>query len=133
MICGVGIDLIEVERIRKELERSGDSFCHRVFTETEIRYCRKKSNLKVQSRCFAARYSAKEAFFKAIGQGPADGIVWKDVEVSNDELGRPSLRLTGRALEAVRTVEIDDIHLSISHSDEIATAVVVLERKTLGG
>jgi len=128
MICGVGIDLIEVERISTELERSGDSFCNRIFTETEIRYCSGKSNLRVRSRCFAARFSAKEAFFKAIGAGPADGIGWKDVEVSNDELGKPSLRLTSKALEAVEKGEITNIHLSISHSDDIATAVVVLEK-----
>jgi holo-[acyl-carrier protein] synthase len=128
MICGVGIDLIEVERIRAELERSGDSFCNRIFTDTEIRYCRNKSNLRVRSRCFAARFSAKEAFFKAIGAGPADGVGWKDVEVSNDELGKPNLCLTNKALEAVERGEITKVHLSISHSDDLATAVVVLEK-----
>jgi len=128
MICGIGIDLIEVQRIKKLLSKHNSRFPLMVFTEKEILYCQRTKNLNVQSQCFAARFSAKEAFFKAIGTGLRDGLRWKDVEVSNDALGKPYLCLRNRALETVQEVNVTQIQLSISHSKNYATAVVILEK-----
>ncbi len=127
MIYGMGIDLIEIDRIKKEIDRPGDAFCKRIFTDEEIRACRAKSNRNVQSQCFAARFSAKEAFFKAIGTGVRGGLSWKDVEVVNDPLGKPALNLRGKALEMVEKKGITGIQLSISHTKQLAAAVVILE------
>ncbi len=128
MIYGMGIDLIDIDRVKKEIERSGDAFCNRIFTEQEIRTCRAKLNPNVQSQCFAARFSAKEAFFKAIGTGVRGELHWKDVEVVNDPLGKPVLHLKGKVLEMVETKGISEIQLSISHTRQLATAVVILEK-----
>ena len=81
MICGVGIDLIEVDRIKKQLEKSSDRFCQSLFSEKEIAYCRRGANTRIQARHFAGRFAAKEAFLKAIGTGMRDGLRWKDIEI----------------------------------------------------
>lgn len=126
MIYGVGIDLIETSRIEKELEKAGDRFRETVFTAREIEYCTSKRNRSARCQCFAGRFSAKEAFFKAIGTGLRDGLSWKDVEVLNDTRGKPSLVLRNRALEVVEKGNITDIRLSISHTQGAATAIVIL-------
>src|SRR5450755_1589388 len=95
MIVGTGIDITEVPRIAQSIQRFGDRFLHRVFTEGEIRYCESKAN-RVER--FAARFAAKEAGMKAIGTGWSHGVRWQDFEVVNEASGRPSLRLTGAAL-----------------------------------
>ncbi len=128
MIYGVGIDSIEIERIKRELTRDSDSFCKSIFTGDEIAYCGRASNLDVKSQRLAGRFSAKEAFFKAIGTGLRDGLHWKDVEVTNDRLGKPHLVLRNRALEIIEREKISSVHLSISHSKQTATAVVILEK-----
>jgi len=128
MIYGIGIDLIEVERIKKTALKSGDRFYTRIFTENEINYCKKGSDLNNQSQCFAARFAAKEAFFKAIGTGLRNGLHWKDVEVSNNELGKPDLVLRNTALEIIERIKSPNILLSISHTKNAAIAVVILEK-----
>jgi len=128
MIYGLGIDLIEIGRIKSELLRSGDRFCEKVFTEKEIDYCKRGPNLDVQSRCFAGRFTAKEAFFKAIGTGLRNGLRWKDVEVLHDNLGKPVFALKDKALETIKKEKISSIQLSISHGKNVATAVVILEK-----
>jgi len=128
MIFGTGIDLIDIQRIKKSLETKDDSFCQSLFTETEIQYCKRTNNLNVQSQCFAARFAAKEAFFKAIGTGLRNGLQWKDVEVINDDLGKPSLHLKNKAFEMIHSEAIDNIQLSVSHDKTHATAIVILER-----
>ena len=127
MIFGTGIDLIDIKRIKRSLEKS-DQFCQSLFTENEIQYCMRAKNLNVQSQCFAARFAAKEAFFKALGTGLRDGLQWKDVEVVNDDLGKPSLHLQNKALEVIKVNKIDNIQLSLSHDKSHATAVVILEK-----
>jgi len=128
MIYGIGIDLIEVERIGKTTLRYGDRLYTKIFTENEINYCKSKSNLNNQSQCFAARFAAKEAFLKAIGTGLRNGLHWKDVEVSNDNLGKPNLVLRNTALEIIKKIKTSNISLSISHTKNAAIAVVILEK-----
>lgn len=127
MIYGTGIDLIEIDRIKKELEKAKEKFCDMVFTNNEIAYCQRGANLNIQSQCFAGRFVAKEAFFKAIGTGLRDGIRWKDVEVMNNEMGKPELFLQNKALEIIKNENISNIQLSISHSNKVAAAIVILE------
>ena len=128
MIYGVGIDVIEIDRIKNDLLKSGKEFCRSIFTDIEIMYCQRGSNINVQSQCFAGRFAAKEAFFKAIGSGLRGGLTWKDVEVSNDEYGKPRFVLKNKALETIVSERISNILLSISHCKHVATAVVILEK-----
>ena len=128
MIHGVGIDVIEVDRIKRELSKPGESFCKKIFTEEEDAYCRRGSTLDVRAQRFAGRFCAKEAFFKAVGTGLRDGLRWKDVEVLNNALGKPEFVLKGEALEAIQKETISNVRLSITHSRGVAAAVVVLEK-----
>jgi len=128
MISGVGIDLIEVIRIKNELEKYGDGFCERIFTAKEIAYCKRASNINVQSACFAGRFAAKEAFLKALGTGLKNGLKWKDMEICNDENGKPGFVLKDRALEMIGDMGILNVHLSISHCKNTAAAFVILEK-----
>jgi len=128
MIYGVGIDVIEINRIKNELIKFGESFCKAIFTDNEISYCQRGSNISVQSQCFAGRFAAKEAFFKAVGIGLREGLTWKDIEVHNDEYGKPRFILKNKALEIISDKKISNIQLSISHCKTVATAVVILEK-----
>ena len=127
MICGVGIDLIEVDRIKKQLEKSHDRFYQSSFSQKEIAYCRRGANTRIQARHFAGRFAAKEAFFKAIGTGLREGFAWKDVEVLNNAMGRPELHLKNMAKETVDKLGITNVQLSISHGRDMAAAFVILE------
>lgn len=127
MIVGTGIDIIEVERIRKQLERDGSRFIRSLFTEYEIKYCQTGTHQAARARCFAGRFSAKEAFLKALGSGLREGLKWKDIEIRNDDMGKPEIVLSGKALERVREKGIEGVHVSISHVDAVAAAVVILE------
>lgn len=125
MIAGIGVDIIEVERIEQALSRHADHFLERVFTPGEIRDCWPSE----QQRCrrLAARFAAKEAALKALGIG-LRGVTWQDIEVVKDELGKPSLRLTGRLAEIAAAQGIAAMHLTLSHCKEYAMAQVVAER-----
>jgi holo-[acyl-carrier protein] synthase len=127
LIFGTGIDIIEVVRIHTVMERD-IGFREKIFTEREIAYCEKMKN-KYQH--YAARFSAKEAFLKAIGTGWRFGIRFGDIEVYHDEFGKPLIRLYGKADELVRENGISNIHVSLSHLKEMATAVVILEREDM--
>ena len=124
MIVGIGIDLCEVERMARELGKSGGGFRDRVFTEEEVQYCQGK---RYASQHFAARYAAKEAFFKALGIGLREGLAWKDVEVRNDPQGKPSLKLIGKAELMIEQRAVRNVHLSLTHTRQNAVAVVILE------
>lgn len=126
MIFGIGIDIIEVARINKQIEAESNSFVKKIFTENEIRYCETKIRNKAQN--YAARFAAKEAFFKALGTGWRDGLSWKDLEIENDELGKPTLLVSGKSREAIQEKSILKIHVSLSHIKAIAVAVVILEK-----
>ena len=126
MIYGIGIDLVKVGRIREALERWGERFQNKVFTPGEVHYCGQKKN---PSPNFAARFAAKEAFVKALGIGIRRGVHWKDVEVQRGPLGRPVLKLHGRAVEICGKEKIKGLFLSITHDGDYSGAVVVLEKK----
>ena len=124
MILGVGTDLAEVPRIQKSIDRYGERFLKRVYTGTEIAYASRKVNAAER---FAARFAAKEAGMKALGTGLRHGITWKDFEVFNEPSGRPGLRLYGAALEIAARMGARRISLSLTHTAEMAMAVVILE------
>jgi holo-[acyl-carrier protein] synthase len=124
MIVGIGTDLAEVPRIQKSIDRYGDRFLNRVYTETEIAYAKRKANAAER---FAARFAAKEAGMKALGTGLRNGITWRDFEVINEPSGRPGLRLYGAALEIAARMGVRRISLSLTHTADLAMAVVILE------
>lgn len=125
MIVGVGVDIVEVGRIARALERQPDRFIQRMFTPQEIAYCC-ASEVQKHGR-LAARFAAKEAALKALGLG-LRGVKWTDVEVLRDPEGRPSLRLLGRLADIAREQGVTGFHVSISHTKEYALAQVVAVR-----
>ena len=124
MIVGTGVDLAEVPRIRKSVERYGRRFVDRVFTPAEIAYVERKAN---KYERYAARFAAKEAGMKAIGTGWKRGVTWQDFEVANLPTGKPTLRLSGVAAEFAARLKVRNISLSITHTAEVAMAHVILE------
>lgn len=124
MIVGTGIDIAEVPRIAASIERFGDRFLHRIFTEGEIRYCESKAN-RVER--YAARFAAKEAAMKAIGTGWNHGVAWRDVEVSRESGGRPTLTFHRKAAEFAAKLGTRRVALSLTHTAEHAIAQVILE------
>ena len=124
MIFGIGTDIIEVSRMEKHLENN-DALKQKLYTKAEQEYCGKGK--LTQSQCFAARFAAKEAFFKALGTGYRYGMAFKEIEVLNDELGKPFINPHGKVKEFIEEKKIKSIHLSISHVKEMANAFVVLE------
>jgi holo-[acyl-carrier protein] synthase len=122
-IRGIGIDTEENERIAALIEKSGERFLEKVFTHGEIGYCSVKND---NYGSFTARFCAKEALFKALGSGLRDGLKWKDVETLNDELGKPYIRLYGKAAERIGD---DRVHVSLTHTRNQAAAFVIIERR----
>ena len=122
-----GIDIIEINRIRKALSRNGEAFKKRVFTENEILYCEGKKNASYQS--YAVRFAAKEAISKALGTGMGRGVDWKDIEVINDEYEKPHAVLNGKAKEFFDYINAKSMSLSLSHCKEYAVAQVVIETR----
>lgn len=124
MIVGTGVDLAEVGRVRAAVERYGKRFIERVFTPGEIAYVERKAN---RFERYAARFAAKEAGMKAIGTGWRRGVRWQDFEVANLPSGRPTLRLHGEAASVAEQLGVRHIHLSLTHTAEMAMAHVILE------
>ena len=126
MKISCGTDIIEIDRIKQSIENLGDAFLNRVFTENEIKYCESKNNQKYQH--YAARFTAKEAVFKAVSSNLKDkySITWKDIEVCNNEQGKPYINLYGINQELFESIDI-----SISHCKEYATANVVILQNEL--
>ena len=127
MIVSIGIDIIEVRRIREVLERT-PSFKERVFTPSERAYC--DARRAVAAQHYAARFAAKEAALKALQTGWRGGIAWHDVEVASHDNGAPYLIFHGKVLELFQRSGATSMHLSMSHTSEHAVAEVVLERST---
>jgi holo-[acyl-carrier protein] synthase len=125
MMYGVGTDLVEVARIEKILKKWRERFTLKVFSDGEIRYCSAKV---CPARHFAARFAAKEAFLKGLGMGMGRGVGFRDVEVINSAEGKPALKLQERARDMVEKAGIRESHLSISHTERYAMAVVALEK-----
>jgi len=125
MILSIGIDIVEVYRIRETIART-PRFAARVFTAAEREYCEAKGAAGAQS--YAGRFAAKEAFLKALKTGWRGKITWHDIEVLVDDDGVPTLNITGEAANILRTLGADRIHLSISHTTQNAVAEVILEK-----
>ncbi len=119
-VYSVGVDLIEIERVEKLIEKYGNKFINRIYTNVEIEYCSQKKD----KGSFAARFATKEAVFKATGLGLGKSMSWRDVEVINDERGKPEVRLYGKTAEILLNRKI---HLSLSHSKDSAIAMVVVD------
>lgn len=128
MIYGIGIDTVEVERIKESILRTA-SFCERVFAESEIKYCKESIEPLAYQR-FAARFAAKEAFLKAFGTGLREGFALSEIAVLKDNLGKPSIELSGKSLDTYRkAVTEGKIHLSLTHTDSTAQAIVIIENQ----
>ncbi len=125
MIVGSGVDLCEVSRIKDAIERHGQRFVERVYTDREIAYADRKAN---RYERYAARFAAKEAGMKALGTGWHGGVRWRDFEVSNLPSGRPTLQFHGKAAEFAKMLGVENISLSITHTSEQAMAMVILEK-----
>ncbi|MCD4654884.1 holo-ACP synthase [bacterium] len=127
MVIGLGTDMIEVERIHKLISK-GNDYLKGIFTSNEIDYCRSKH---FPDQHFAGRFAAKEAFLKALGTGWRDGIRFADIEISNDSLGKPVLKVTGKAREKLENfaTPMYHTHLSLAHLKSFATATVIIETR----
>ena len=122
MILGTGCDLAEVDRIRRALERKG--FRERVFTPSEIEYCTGAQRDRAER--YAARFAAKEAFLKALGTGLRGGWL-QEISIERDGLGKPRIVLSGYFAQAAEKLGVEQIHLTLSHTQTAAMAVVILE------
>ena len=123
-IVGTGIDITEVPRIARAIERHGDRFLQRIFTAAEIRYCESKKN---RIERYAARFAAKEAAMKAIGTGWRQGVAWKEIEVGREPGGRPTVHFTGRVQQHAARLGAKRASLSLTHTEQTAMAQVILE------
>jgi holo-[acyl-carrier protein] synthase len=125
MIISIGIDIIEVARVREVLLRT-PRFGERVYTERERAYCESRGVVAAQH--YAARFAAKEAALKALGTGWSGGVAWQDIEIGAQDGGAPLLIFTGRVRELYEESGATAAHLSMSHTSEHAIAEVILER-----
>jgi holo-[acyl-carrier protein] synthase len=124
MVYGIGIDIIEIKRFERALERWGRRLREWVFTPQELSICLAKAH---PGRHLALRFAAKEALLKALGIGMFQGIAWKDIEIINDPLGRPHMKVKGAAERICQEKGIQEIFVSISHEQEYGVAHVLLE------
>jgi holo-[acyl-carrier protein] synthase len=124
MIVGSGIDLAEIGRIQQSMERYGKRFLDRIYTAAEQAYCLRK---RKAAESFAARFAAKEAGAKALGTGISYGVNWLEIEVVREPSGRPTLKFHGRAAEMAARLGATRAALSITHTNDLAMASVVLE------
>jgi holo-[acyl-carrier protein] synthase len=127
MILSIGIDIVEVYRIRQTLTRT-PRFATRVFTETERSICEGKGAAAYQS--YAGRFAAKEAFLKALGTGWRGRVTWHEIEIINDPLGAPSFNVSGEAAALLTEKGAGRVHLSISHTSDTAIAQVIFEKES---
>jgi len=124
MIVGLGIDITELDRIERSLDKYGERFAEKILTPAEIELIPSKNPIPY----VAARFAAKEAAVKALGTGFAEGITFHTIEITRMESGAPKLNLLGKALERSKSMGVQGIHISITHGRDTAAAVVVLEK-----
>ncbi|HTZ99256.1 MAG TPA: holo-ACP synthase [Candidatus Aquilonibacter sp.] len=124
MIVGLGLDIAEINRIEAAITRHGAPFLERLFTPREVAYCEKH---KGRYERYAARFAAKEAAMKALGTGWSQCVRWRDIEVTREPSGKPTLRLEGAAAEIARRLGVKNISLTITHSGNLALAQVIFE------
>ena len=120
-VYGIGIDLVNVARVRAALERYPERFRNRIFTASEVKFC---ETLGDKYPSYAGRFAAKEAFSKALGTGLRGAIGWTEIEIQDNEKTRPTILVSGRAAAILAGRRV---HLSISHLPDYATAIVVIE------
>lgn len=123
MVEGLGVDVVEIDRVRGVVERWGDHFLRKVFTDNEIAYARSRKNA---AQHLAARFAVKEAVAKALATGWRGAFRWKDIEVGNDPNGKPTVALSGGLGTRLAGASI---HISISHSDTVVVGVAIVERQ----
>ena len=130
MIIGIGTDIIDTRRIKNVINRYGEKFKKRCFSNNEIKRSENSFNT---THSYAKRYAAKEACSKALGTGLAKGIFWKDVEVVNDKYGKPFIKLHNNALKRINKITKKDYNIEVSLSDEknyaIANVIIFINEK----
>lgn len=122
MIIGIGIDIVDIDRIKNIIEKWGKHFINKIYTESEIIYCNSKAN---PYQHYAARFAAKEAFYKALPKNKHTNINWKDIEVIISNEGYPTINFKREITEFSSPI----VHLSLSHSSNNAIAMVIIENK----
>lgn len=125
MIYGVGIDLVENDRIEKMIQKWGEKFLCRVFSDREIEYCGRHAQAHIN---YGARFAVKEAFLKAISLGLGRGVRLREIEVVNEQGGQPTLKLYGGAQDFYQSAGITSAYLSITHTKKYSSAMVLLEK-----
>jgi holo-[acyl-carrier protein] synthase len=129
MVHGVGVDIVEVERIRRAISQYGEKFIRRIFTPEEVAHCAGKKDAVLR---YAGRFAAKEAAFKSLRGRWGKGMRWLDFETLGTEVTPPALRLTGGAAAMQAEAGVTALHISISHDRHYAVAVVVAEKDESG-
>jgi holo-[acyl-carrier protein] synthase len=124
VIIGLGIDVLEVARMERDLQEK-DGVVKNIFTPPEIAYCQSK---RYPAQHFAVRFCCKEALFKALGTGHRETMSFKNIEILNDDLGKPQVTLSGRVKEVADELGVKHLHVSMTHTREYAAAVVVVEK-----
>lgn len=125
MTVGIGIDIVEVKRIKEAVEKFSDKFLQRIFTNRELDYCERKFN---RFQHYAVRFAAKEAMVKAVGTGLRNGITWHDIEVLNDGFGKPAIASYRKNKQLLKLLHVKHVHVSLTHSELFGAAVVILEK-----
>lgn len=124
MILGTGVDIVAISRFQRFIDDGKNALIERIFTPGEQAYCAARGN---RAQHYALRFAAKEAFVKALGTGLRNGMAWRQIEVVNDEWGKPSLLLHGEAERLCRQTGASRIFLALSHDADSAVASVILE------
>jgi holo-[acyl-carrier protein] synthase len=124
-LVGIGTDIIECVRIRAMIDKHGEQFLRRVFTEREIRYCQRS---RQATEHFAGRWAAKEAILKSLGTGWSKGLCFTDIEIANDPTGKPRVELRAATRDHAQSVGVGDVLISISHCRAYATALALAVR-----
>jgi len=124
VIVGMGIDIAEVDRVKAAIERHGEAFLRRLYTQREREYCERFKN---KYERYAGRFAAKEAAMKALGTGWSRGVRWVDVEVVRQSGGRPTVTLRGEAAKVASSLGVERVVLSITHTSAQAFAQVIFE------
>lgn len=124
MIFGIGTDLIEVARVAEKMEKKA-GFKELVFSPAEILYC---EAMTFKYEHYAARFAAKESFFKAIGTGWRNGTAFNEIEIYNDEEGKPEIRFLGNTAKTIEDLKLGKIFVSVSHLKTMASAIVIIEK-----
>lgn len=127
-VLGIGVDLVECARLQHSIDRFGDRFLHRVFTDGEIEY---SMSMKFAARHLAARFAAKEAVSKAFGTGIGKAMGWRDIDVRKKPSGEPFLVLTGGAEKLAQQIGVGSALITLSHTEHYGMAMIVLEGAAL--